>query len=303
MPLTRTGIKLVLLLVFALILIVTLVFFYTSGEDEEVIEDEPEEVVEPESEWPSHSVIGSSVEGRDIEVYTYEPAGVSDSHVIFVGGIHGGYEWNSVLLAYQAMDYLEAYPEVAPDNVTVSIVPSANPDGVMSVIGKTGRFSPGDAPPLEQTTEGRFNANGVDLNRNFDCNWQPQSTWRGNIIDAGTEAFSEPEARAIRDLVLETEADAVIFWHSASGGVYGSECNEGVLPGTLNIMNAYANASGYPAVESFDYYEITGDAEGWLASIGIPSITVELNTHDSIEWEENRAGFKAVLDHFGGNEQ
>lgn len=303
MPLTKTGIKLVLLLVSALVLTVVLIFYYMSSEEEEIIEDDVEEIVETESEWPVKSIAGSSVEGRDIEVYTYEPAGVSDFHVIFVGGIHGGYEWNSVLLAYEVMDYLEANPDVVPDKVTVSIVPSANPDGVMKVIGETGRFSPDVVPPVGQTTEGRFNANGVDLNRNFDCNWQSQSTWRGDVVDAGTEAFSEPEARAIRDLVLETDADAVIFWHSASGGVYGSECNEGVLPGTINIMNAYAGASGYPAIESFDYYEITGDAEGWLASIGVPSITVELKTHESIEWEENRAGFEAVLESFGRNGQ
>jgi len=44
---------------------------------------------------------------------------------------------------------------------------------------------------------------------------------------------------------------------------------------------------------------VTGDAEGWLASIGIPAITVELSTHETIEWEKNFAGIRALLDHFG----
>jgi hypothetical protein len=61
-------------------------------------------------------------------------------------------------------------------------------------------------------------------------------------------------------------------------------------------MNAYASASGYPAVDSFDAYEITGDAEGWLASIGIPAVTVELSTHEAIEWERNLAGVTALFD-------
>jgi hypothetical protein len=41
--------------------------------------------------------------------------------------------------------------------------------------------------------------NDVDLNRNFDCKWQPTSTWRSTSVSAGTQPFSEPEAAAIRD--------------------------------------------------------------------------------------------------------
>jgi hypothetical protein len=63
-------------------------------------------------------------------------------------------------------------------------------------------------------------------------------------------------------------------------------------------MNAYSKASGYPAVDSFNAYPITGDSEGWLASIGIPAITVELKTHQTLEWENNLAGFRAVLESY-----
>ena len=63
-------------------------------------------------------------------------------------------------------------------------------------------------------------------------------------------------------------------------------------------MNTYAKAAGYKAVDAFDAYEITGDAEGWLASIDIPAITVELATHTSIEWDKNFAGIKALFEFF-----
>ena len=63
-------------------------------------------------------------------------------------------------------------------------------------------------------------------------------------------------------------------------------------------MNAYSRASGYPAVKSFDQYAITGDADGWLASIGIPAITVELKTHEIVEWEGNLAGIKALFKYY-----
>ena len=252
---------------------------------------------------PIFKVIGASVEGRKIESYTYLPdggaGGDGSKHLVFVGGIHGGYEWNIVLLAYQFMDYLDKNPDVIPNNLTVTIIPSANPDGVFRAVGKEGRFTVADVSKDEKIlASGRFNANEVDLNRNFDCKWQPESTWRSKKVSAGKAPFSEPEAASIRDFVTANNPVAVIFWHSQSNAVYASECENGILPETLNIMNTYAQATDYPAVKSFDSYAITGDAEGWLASINIPAITVELKTHDTIEWERNLLGIKALFEYY-----
>ena len=180
----------------------------------------------------------------------------------------------------------------------MTVVPSANPDGVYKVIGKIGRFTSADVPSGISTVPGRFNAHGIDLNRNFDCKWKPKSTWQNKIVSGGTKPFSEPEAVVIRNFVLENNPEAVVFWHSQSNAVYASQCEAGILPETLNIMNVYSRASGYPAVPSFDAYETSGDAEGWLASIGIPAITVELKTHETIEWEQNLAGIKAILEYY-----
>ncbi|MEK7552067.1 MAG: M14 family metallopeptidase [Patescibacteria group bacterium] len=248
-------------------------------------------------EIPGYKVVGKSVEGRNIESYTF---GNGVQHLLFVGGIHGGYEWNSVLLAYEFIDYLKENSTI-PGNVTVTIIPSANPDGVYKVIGKEGRFTLADIPKEAPATPGlgRFNAHDVDLNRNFDCKWKPESTWRSQIVSAGTKPFSEPEAVAIRDFVLNNKPEAVIFWHSQANAVYASECNAGILPETLDIMNAYSTAAGYQAIKSFDAYPVSGDAEGWLASINIPAITVELKTHETVEWERNLDGFKAVLGYYG----
>ena len=244
---------------------------------------------------PKETIIGRSVLGREIKAYTY---GNGETHLAFVGGIHGGYEWNSVLLAYSFMDYLNATPDAFPDNLTIAVIPSANPDGVYKIIGKDGRFTAADAPGKDASAPGRFNANAVDLNRNFDCKWQTDGTWQGKEVSAGTGPFSEPEAQAIRNFVSDFRPASVVFWHSQANAVYASECALGVLPETLSIMNAYAKAAGYPAVKSFDSYKVTGDAEGWLASIGIPAITVELKTHETVEWEKNLLGIKALFDYY-----
>lgn len=236
--------------------------------------------------------IGQSVEGRAIEAYTY---GDGANHVLFVGGIHGGYEWNSILLAYDMMDAFTEDPSMIPKNVRVTVIPNLNPDGLYAVIPKEGRITWDDVAGADGSGIGRMNANGVDLNRNFDCKWQPTSSWRGSEVSAGTAPFSEPEARALRDFVRRISPEAVVFWHSQANAVYASECEAGILPETLELMNLYATTAGYQAVDTFDAYPVTGDAEGWLASIGIPAITVELSTHETTDWQKNLAAVSALL--------
>ncbi len=244
---------------------------------------------------PKIVTLGKSVEGRQIEAYIF---GEGSTHLLFVGGIHGGYEWNSVLLSYQFIDYLKVNFQIIPENITVTVIPSTNPDGVFKVVGKDGLFVPGDVKINLPNGTGRFNANNVDLNRNFDCKWQATSTWQNKQVSGGTTVFSEPESQIIRDFIYKDKPSVVVFWHSQSNAVYASQCNSGILPGTLDIMNTYSKASGYPAVNTFNSYKITGAADDWLASINIPAITVELATHEGIEWDRNLAGIKALFEYF-----
>lgn len=285
---------LLLLLVGAVVLFLTL----QPAPPEPAPAPEPTSIAPTPTPTSTHQVIGTSVEARPIEAYTF---GTGPTDLLFVGGIHGGYEWNSALLAHQMIDYLEQHEAVIPENVTVHIIPNLNPDGLYAATGLEGSFAAADIPNNNMHTSGngRFNANEVDLNRNFDCKWAPESTWRGQPVSAGTNAFSEPEAQALRDYVASTSPDAAIFWHSKADNVYASECENGVLPETLTLMRTYAEAGDYGAVPVFDAYPITGDAEGWLASLGIPAVTVELGSRTSTEWEQNLAGTTAILDMYG----
>ena len=244
----------------------------------------------------TQTIIGKSVGGRDIIAYHY---GTGATEIIFVGGIHGGYSWNTALVAYQTMDYLDANPTVIPANVKVTVIPVLNPDGLYKVVGSSGRFTPANVSS-SQTIQisGRFNGDGVDINRNFDCDWQTSAKWQNTNVSGGSAAFSEPESLAIKNYVEAQNPKAVVVWYSAQGGVYASSCGSGILPETSAITDIYAKASGYPAFQTFDFYTTTGDMVNWLAKQQIPAISVLLTNHTDTEWTKNQKGIDALLQHY-----
>lgn len=228
-------------------------------------------------------VVGTTVEGRQIIAHRF---GSGNQNLLFVGGIHGGYEPNTVVLAEEMITAFGTGAITVPENLIVHIIPNLNPDGYAKAFDPATNFTEGAK---------RFNSNNVDLNRNFNCRWSPEGVWRGAAVNAGTEPFSEPEAQALRDYVLEIRPTAAAFWHSRANNVYGSECGEGVSEETLLLMNTYAAAAEYGAIPVFDAYVVRGAAEDWLASLEIPTISVELETRTESEFERNLAGVQAML--------
>jgi predicted deacylase len=241
-------------------------------------------------------IVGYSAVCR-IPIVSYR-FGEGETPLILAGGMHGGYEWNTILLAYELLDYLQANPDFIPPSLTVYLIPNANPDGLYAVTEKTERFSAADVH--SDTIPGRFNGRNVDLNRNWDCNWSPTALWRDNEISGGSAPFSEPENLALRDFILPIRPSAVLFWHSAATGVYSAGCGQ-VDTASKNLAQIYATASGYPLYDSFHHYDITGDASDWLAMQSIPSFTVELRTHEQLDWDMNLAGLRALFQHLAAN--
>lgn len=287
---------------FSIIVFVVSIFLSIIGiivvktiQNKDRLEDKTE-IKLPEENKLKVDVIGKTLQGRDISLYSY---GNGSQHILLVGGIHGGYEWNSTMLAYKVIDYFDLYSEMIPKNLTIDIIPTLNPDGLYKVTGKSGKFELEDISTNQKVLDsGRFNSNNVDINRNFDCNWQEKSTWKSKEVSAGSKPFSEKESLVFKDLVINLKPSAVIFWHSQGNGVYASKCNGKILSDTIDLMNIYSEASGYKAIKEFDAYPVTGAAEDWLASINVPAVTVELKTHQDVEFEKNIDGVKAVINKF-----
>lgn len=244
-------------------------------------------------EVKTETVLGKSVNGSDIKAYHY---GTGDTELLFVGGIHGGYSWNTSLVAFEMMNYLKENLQVIPASIKVTVVPVMNPDGLEKVVGTTGIFESGDVnTSVSIQTAGRFNANDVDLSRNFDCDWKSSALWQNKTVSGGTQVFSEPESIAIKNYIETNTPNAVVVWYSAEGKVYASSCDAPVLAETTTLTNTFAKASGYPAGKNFTAYKVTGDFVSWLAKKEIPAISVLLTNHQDVEWNKNKLGMEAMF--------
>jgi hypothetical protein len=222
--------------------------------------------------------IGKSVEGTDVVAYRF---GSGETEVLLVGGVHGGYSPNTAELGNRLVSHFESNENAIPANLSVTIIPNLNPDGGE----KSG-------------TAGRFNSNEVDLNRNFDCEWSETAVWRQQEVSGGTEAFSEPEAAALRDYVLAADPAAAVVWFSAEGKVYPSACAGTPSNQSVTLAATFATAAGYPSEAEFDAYAITGDMVNWMAKQDIPAISVLLSDHQNTEWAKNLAGVEAILNSY-----
>lgn len=249
-------------------------------------------LVEKPHNIPTVSEIGLSANGNPIIGHRL---GSGDIHLVLVGGIHGGYEWNTILLAEKMVDYFRSRPDLIPSSVTIHIVPNANPDGLYAVTGKIGEFTLSDI--VTDTVLGRFNGNGVDLNRNWGCRWTSTAVWRDQAVSGGAYPFSEPETSALKNFIIRVEPALVLFWHSAANGIYVGGCPV-ADEASHRFALLYGQASGYPVYTTFDHYEVTGDASDWLTTQGIPSISVELISHDAIDWDQNLSGVVELLSHY-----
>lgn len=200
---------------------------------------------------------------------------------MIIADIHGGYEWNTRALADELIAFLEEQPQVVPEDVTLYVLPSMNPDGDSRSRGY----------------EGRANDHGVDLNRNFPFLWQeswdPAGCWNYLPIGAGRSPLSEPEARAVARFLLSSHVRALVSYHSAGLGIFPG--GKPADPNSARLAEAFAAVTDYPYPPRDTGCEFTGEMVDWAAVNGISAIDVELSTHYSLDLEQNQRALVAFL--------
>ncbi len=193
-------------------------------------------------------------------------------------------EYMSTAVVMAQIDYMLAHPDHSYDeNRTVAdvlgdtcfyIVPMANPDGVEIVL--SGILPTGlNGDP----TAWKANCNGVDLNRNFDAEWNRLKngvTAPASEGYKGTSPESEPESKALADLVREVEFDLVLSYHTTGSVIYWKFGDYPVNDVNMSIALRLSALTGYRL--AFQDDDSLAGFKDWLTILGTPSLTLELGT-------------------------
>lgn len=190
-----------------------------------------------------HSVLGAPL--------LYFPArGLHPEKGLIIAGTHG--DENAAIVTLSC-----ALRTLEPDMRQHHVILAVNPDGCQLGL--------------------RANANGVDLNRNFaSTNWQPgetvyrwnsQASERDVLLSTGTHPASEPETRALCQLIGKVNPAWVVSFHDPLG------CVEDIRQSPLGLW--LADALQLPLVSDVGY-ETPGSFGSWCADRALPCITAEL---------------------------
>lgn len=238
--------------------------------------------------------IGRSVLGREINALCIgDPACAT----LFVGATHG-LEWLTTLLLFRfcenLLEAIRTNGKVSEINVrralrsrSLVIVPSLNPDGVE--IALEGRAAAGELGEQVEAISGgdysgwQANANGVDINHNFDAGWRilkemeiesgvtaPAPTRYG-----GTHPNSEPETQAVTTFCMTYQPRSLYAMHSQGEEIYYRYGPH--TPSRSRLMaQILASSSGY-SVQSPHGLAAHGGLKDWfIDKFHRPGFTIEV---------------------------
>lgn len=201
------------------------------------------------------AVYGKSQAGRNL--YAFFVGKRADTVGIIQCAIHG----REYITAYLGLKLIEKAGHLKGG---AWIIPLANPDGV--AICQKG-FS-----------NYKANANGVDLNTNFDANWgrgERNRFTKGQANYVGEFAFSEPESVALRDFTLMVMPRFTISYHSKGQEIYFDFGQVGKnYARDKKIATVIAKQTGYKIVEGL---KSAGGYKDWCVDkLKISAFTIEV---------------------------
>jgi predicted deacylase len=186
--------------------------------------------------------------------------------VLWIGGIHGDEPQGAVATASLAAAFTGAR---LGDRVTLTILEDDNPDG--------------------RVHNTRDNANHVDLNRNF-----PAKTFDTTNPEYGRTPLSQPESRALYDLVRRVHPSLVIVCHAFRGDQLVNYDGP-----AASIAARFSKLSGLRVEPSADLGEGTPGSLGSLVGVdrGIPILTIEFlrGSDPALDWKAIRRASLSVI--------
>ena len=206
-------------------------------------------------------IIGQSV--KDKNIYYFAVKKTDYPKIIVQSAIHG----REYITAYLTLKLIRNFIKKGKSG-TVYFIPIVNPDGVEISLTKK---------PLYKA-----NANGVDLNVNFDALW---GKGEKNVFNKGDEnfvgefPFSEPETRALRDFTLFVKPDLTLSFHSKGEEIYFEFLQEDErLIRDFKYAEIVSNCTGYQ-IKSTPFS--CGGYKDWcINKLKIPALTIEVGSDE-----------------------
>lgn len=254
--------------------------------------------------------VGSSYQNRDITMYEYgwSPDDVADNighlpTVLIISLVHG----NEVMGLLALLQTIHNVVTLQQSNLLpqkparILFIPFVNVDAYTLNIQNGQGYRRTNLRPTCQVADPDDVTNlymgGVDLNRNHPTSWEQGLDEFSDCSDEcgrnyhGPHAWSEPEAQAIRDVVLNNNVTAALSFHSRS---YQSEVPLLIHPYTsnrffsdmpardrqrflswkqeLNADKFYVAGTAQEAI----HYTAGGSTIDWMYSVGVTSFVVEV---------------------------
>ena len=229
--------------------------------------------------------IGRSVLGRNIYAIG---AGKLRGGTLFVGGVHA-LEWLTTLLLFRFCFGLSKREEVLTglESRGVIIIPCLNPDGVeIALNGLKGAKERADF--VDRISDGdlskwQANANGVDLNHNFDAGF---NTLKKLEINAGIVSpsptryggeypFSEPETKSLASICKLFDVQTAFAFHSQGEEIfyqYGKN-----TPARSRLMaELLSQSSGYKLSTPQTLASHGGFKDWFIDKLSRPAFTIEI---------------------------
>lgn len=206
------------------------------------------------------------------------------SKKLLISAAFHGTEWiTSMVLMHFIKELYIGSPYISLDDVCLYLVPMVNPDGIE--IHKGSEAPMIDFPTYKYNKENYWQANarGVDINHNFDADWERSKASEkengifspGPTRFSGTHPESEPESRALADLVRHTEPNAVMALHSQGEVIYYDF--DGFIPEeSFDIVQRMCAVSGYSPELPEGMASCGGFKDWFIDKFKRPGFTVEV---------------------------
>lgn len=258
----------------------------------ESLEQDLRALAESQPEIAELREIGRSVENRPILALRIGDRSGSARKLLFTG-CHHAREWIAVETPFLLADHLVKNANQAPiaqwlAQGEIWVAPMVNPDGHEFSRVHTRLWRKNRRPNPDGSV-------GVDPNRNYGYMWgtlnvNTSSHVPSDDIYVGPRAFSEPETRAVRDLIGRELFRGLITYHSYSQLIlypWGYRNQPIADPADRDKMVTLAESMRaligavhdrvYTPQQSSQLYPTAGDTTDWTYGVyGIPSFTIEL---------------------------